>query len=404
MIRYIAKWILLSAIVALLIGSVSALFLSSLSWVTSLRQNNHIFVWLLPIGGLLIGFIYFFTEKGAEGGNNLLIKEVVFPERILHWKMAPLVLIGTLLTHLFGGSAGREGTAVQMGGAISDQFHTRFKLDKKERQILLRMGIAAGFGGVFGTPIAAFIFSIELIKDKNMLLKGLPWLAFSAFGADFICHTWNIEHSSYELLQTNFFDFKDLSFVVLAALCFGFAALFFNYLKAFLSRLFKKYVNFPPLRLFFGGVMLLIFVLATNDFSFLGLGIETIQGAFLDSSDSYVWLVKLLLTALTLGAGFKGGEATPLFFIGATLGSALAVFLPLDLVLLVSVGFVAVFAGATNTPLASAIMGAELFGWSGILYFLIATFIAYFITGKTSVYTAQVEHLKKYSVWRKKII
>lgn len=396
-----SQWILIVVLISFVAGSVSALFLSSLSAATQLRINNSIFIYLLPIGGLLIGLMYYFGSKGVEGGNDYLIREMHHPKRPIHWKIIPLVFIGTVATHLFGGSAGREGTAVQMGGALGDAITHFFSWTKKHRKRLLRMGVAAGFSGIFGTPLAGAIFAFELPRDKKFKISDMIWVLLSSFGGHFFCIVWGIHHTQYPIEVFPTFSWSGFVSVVLAGLAFGVAAYVFSKCKHLFTLLFKK-ISIPYLRPMIGGLVLLIIFLLFDIQPYLGLGIPEIQSAFIEPMSEYSFLIKLLLTALTLGAGFKGGEATPLFFIGAMLGNLLFLIIPLPLDLLAGIGFVAVFGAATNTPIASTLIGAELFGFSGLFYFGIANAVAYLIHGNTSVYSDQQILLRKTSIFKQK--
>jgi H+/Cl- antiporter ClcA len=385
-------------IIALTVGSISAFFLVSLDWVTEQRESNFTFIYFLPIGGALIGYGYYYLDKEVKGGNNLLIKEMILPTKKIHWKLTPLVLFGTLATHLFGGSAGREGTAVQMGGATADQFNGLFKLHKVERKLLLRMGVAAGFAGVFGTPIAAILFALELGRDKKFNYKWILPILGASYLSDFVCHSWNVEHTSYAISQIPALSSELIAYTVIAGIIFGLCALVFNLSKVYLTNIFNHVIKHPPYRPIVGGGILLAVILLLGTTKYVGLGIPYIQDAFVEPSSAEVFIIKLLLTAFTLAAGFKGGEATPLFFMGATLGSFLIIFIPLPLSLLAGLGFIAVFSGATNTPIACILMGCELFGFEGIVYFSIVCLMAYIITGNTSVYKTQQMYLHKISV------
>ena len=395
----VSQWILIALLISFAAGSISALFLGSLSSATQLRVNNSIFVYLLPIGGLLIGLMYYFGAKGVEGGNDYLIREMDKPKKTIHWKIIPLVFIGTVATHLFGGSAGREGTAVQMGGAVGDAITYFFSWTKKHRKRLLRMGVAAGFAGVFGTPLAGAVFAFELPRDKKFRFSDTIWVLLSAFGGHIFCIIWGIHHTQYPIEVFPSLSISVLLSIITSGLAFGIAAYTFSKTKYFFTEIFRL-VNIPFLRPMIGGTVLLMLFLFFDIESFLGLGIPEIQSAFSQPMNEYSFLIKILLTALTLGAGFKGGEATPLFFIGAMLGNVLFLVIPLPMDVLAGIGFVAVFGAATNTPIASTLIGAELFGFSGILYFGIANGIAYLISGNTSVYHAQVTLLNKKSIFK----
>lgn len=395
--KYI-QWTSVILLVGTIVGSISAFFLVSLDYVTNTRESQFIWVLLLPLGGLIIGYTYYFLSKGVEGGNNRLINEMIVPKRKIHWKMTPLVLFGTLATHLFGGSAGREGTAIQMGGATADQFSFWFNWGERQRKIILRMGVAAGFASIFGTPIAGIFFAYELGRDKKLDFTGIIPIILVSFLANLVCDLWQVEHTHYVVNEVTPISFTALFWVVIAGIIFGLAALCFNYCKQFFNYLFARLIKYAPLRPFIGGIIIVGVVFLLDTTKYLGLGLPTIVDAFSNPANNYDFIIKLLLTAFTLGAGFKGGEATPLFFMGATLGSILVWFIPLPVSLLAGMGFIAVFSGATNTPIACTFIGVELFGWEGILYFFIACLIAYLISGRTSVYATQQKYLRKLSV------
>ena len=392
------QWLTVCLVIGILVGSIAALFLVGLTWVTSMRTANFWLVLSLPIGGLIIGYLYYYLEKGVEGGNNRLIHEMILTKQKIHWKMTPLVLLGTWLTHLFGGSAGREGTAVQMGGATADQFSRLFGWGDSQRKIILRMGVAAGFAGVFGTPFAGIIFAYELARDRTFNYWGVLPIVLTAIIADFVCHAWQVEHTSYVIAEVPVLGISSIGWTLFSGLAFGVTALVFNYSKKGFGLLFSKTIKHPAFRPFVGGIVLVGVVFLLDSTRYLGLGVPVIQSAFVEVLSPHDFWIKLLLTAFTLGAGFKGGEATPLFFMGATLGSALVWFVPLPVSLLAGLGFIAVFAGATNTPIACTVMGVELFGWEALPYFIMVCWVAYFISGRTSVYAVQQEYLRKLSV------
>jgi len=394
------QWILITIVLAAITGSIAALFLWSLEFVTQQRETHSLFIYLLPLAGLAIGLMYYFGAKHVEGGNNLLIKEMHTPKKHIHWKIIPLVFFGTLITHLSGGSAGREGTAVQMGGAVGDSMTRLFKRSKNNRKRLLRMGVAAGFSGIFGTPLAGAVFAFELAKDKKFDWRNMLWTLAASFAGHFACIAWGTTHSQYALSSFPTISLNTLFYTLLAGLAFGVAAYLFIQTKDLFTYLFAV-LKTPYLRLMIGGLVILGLFLVFDINQYLGLGVPVIQSAFVESLSSETFLIKLLFTALTLGAGFKGGEATPLFFIGAALGNLLFLFIPLPLDLLAGMGFIAVFGAATNTPIASTLIGLEMFGFNGILFFGISTYIAYLVSGRTSVYSHQQTLLKKISIQSK---
>jgi H+/Cl- antiporter ClcA len=387
---YAIKWLLLlSLLIGFLTGCVSAFFLISLNWVTGFREANTWIIVLLPLGGLLIGLSYHYYGDNVVKGNNLLLEELHSPKQIIPFKMAPLVLFGTLVTHLFGGSAGREGTAVQMGGAIADRFTHLFNLNTTDRQIIIIMGISAGFASVFGTPVAGAIFALEIMVIGKIRYKALlPGFAV-AFVANYFCNFWNVGHIHYSIPFIPEITLETALYTVAVAVIFGLTALLFSKLVHFFTSLFKK-INYPPLRPVFGGIAIALAVYLFSTTKYIGLGIPTIIASFTEAQPWYAFLLKIVLTTFTLGAGFKGGEVTPLFFIGATLGSALFLIVPLPMALLAGMGFVAVFSGATNTPIACTFMGMELFGLECGFYIALACIVAYFVSGNTGIYSSQV--------------
>jgi H+/Cl- antiporter ClcA len=395
------KWILICLLIGILSGSASTFFLIALEWVTQFRIQHDWIIWLLPFGGLLVGLSYYYWGESVAKGNNLLLEEYENPKKIIPLKMAPLVLLGTLLTHLFGGSAGREGTAVQMGGAIADQFTKLFKLDTTERKILIILGISAGFASVFGTPLAGAIFALEVVYFSKINLKSIFLSFLVAYSAYFTVEFWQVKHTHYSIPDVPEISLNNLFYTVLISILFGIAALLFSRTTHFWGSLFSKYIKYPPLRPFVGGIFLAIAIAGFGFTKFSGLGVPVIVDSFSTANPWYDFLLKILFTGFTLGAGFKGGEVTPLFFVGATLGSALSLVVPMPIALLAGMGFVAVFSGATHTPIACTIMGIELFGLQPGLFIAIACIVAYFSSGSTGIYKSQIVKGAKYKLYRK---
>jgi H+/Cl- antiporter ClcA len=392
------KWIPICIIVGLLAGSASALFLLSLDQVTEFRQHHIWIVNFLPIAGLLIGLGYYYGGKDVEKGNDVLISEFQQPKQKIPFKIGWMIYISTLLTHLFGGSAGREGTAVQMGGSIADQFSKLFKLDTEERGYLLLIGMSAGFASVFGTPLAGAIFALEILVVKKSIPRVLAISVATAYIAHYTCLAWTVQHTHYSIVVLPELSLMNIIWALLAGVFFGLAAYLFVFLKNKFHGVFQK-IKWAPLRPFIGGIFIAFFIVATRSTQFIGLGIPQIVDAFVHPAGHYDFLIKILLTAFTLGAGFKGGEVTPLFFIGATLGNILIWFIPLPMALLAAMGFVAVFAGATNCIITSIVLGIEIFGLSAGLYIGLASVMAYFTSGMTGIYTSPMQQKWKHKVY-----
>jgi H+/Cl- antiporter ClcA len=394
------QWIFICALIGFLSGSASAFLLVSLEWAANYRTQNNWIIWLLPIGGLLIGLGYHYFGSSVVKGNNLLLEEYETPTKTIPLKMAPLVLLGTIITHLFGGSAGREGTAVQMGGAIADQFTSIFKLDKSDRKTLIILGISAGFASVFGTPLAGALFALEVLYFSKVSYKSIILSFLVAFIAYYTVEFWAVKHTHYSIPNVPDLNVKIVLWIILISLLFGLAAMLFSRSTHYWGALFSK-IKYPPLRPFIGGVAFAVAIYFIGSKKYLGLGVPIIVESFSKPSEYYDFLAKILFTGFTLGAGFKGGEVTPLFFIGATLGSALSVVVPLPIALLAGMGFVAVFSGATHTPIACTVMGIELFGVQSGAYIGIACLIAYLASGPVGIYNSQIVKGPKYYLYQK---
>lgn len=386
---YLCKWLFLSVLSGACIGSASALLLVSLEWATQYREHHLWIIALLPVAGLLIGLMYHYWAGTASRGNNYLIEEIRSPHDIIPFRMAPLVYIGTVLTHLFGGSAGREGTGVQMGGAIADQFSRLFRMRRRDHRLMVAIGISAGFASVFGTPLAGAVFGLEVIVVGRMRYEAILPSFLSAAVASMVCHAWGVEHTHYVVSEVPFPDASNLLWTIGAGILFGLAAMLFSRSIGFWSGMAKR-ISYPPFRPLIGGLVIAAAVWMMGTTKYIGLGVPTIVASFSEQQMWYDFLLKILFTTFTIGVGFKGGEVTPLFFVGATLGSALSAVVPLPMGLLAGIGFVAVFAGATNTPIACTLMGIELFGAEPGLYLGIACVVAYLFSGHTGIYTAQL--------------
>lgn len=393
---FVFKWLVMALIVGVLAGSGSAFFLASLNWVTNWRETHSWIIWFLPVGGFIVGAAYYYWGQDVVKGNNQLIEEFHSPTQIVPLKMAPLVLFGTLVTHLFGGSAGREGTAVQMGGAIADQFTKLFRFSDDDRRILLIIGISAGFASVFGTPLAGSVFALEVLIVGRMRYEALLPSLLTAIIADYTCHAWQVAHTHYSIPNVPHIHADTLLWAIFAGILFGLTSLSFSKIVHFWGDFFKRTIAYPPLRPVVGGAVLAVCILLLGTTRHIGLGVPTIVASFTEPLAPYDFVLKLLLTTFTLGAGFKGGEVTPLFFIGATLGNALSAFVPLPMALLAGMGFVSVFAGATNTPIACTLMGMELFGAECGVFIALSSVVAYLFSGHSSIYSAQVFQKEKH--------
>ncbi|CAJ5112398.1 voltage-gated chloride channel [Burkholderia pseudomallei] len=394
-LAHLCRWLALSAVVGALAGSASALFLWALDLATGTRIAHPWLLWLLPAAGFATGWVYHRVGRSVERGNNLLIDEIHDPRAIVPTRMAPLVLVATVVTHLFCGSAGREGTAVQMGGALADRVTQLVGLDRDARRIMLMGGIAAGFSSVFGTPLAGAVFGLEVLAIGRLRYDALFACVAASIVADAVCRLWGVHHTVYVVPFVPAPSAAGVASAVAAGIAFGVVGRLFAAATHGLAALAKRRIAYPPLRPVAGGALVALAATLLHAPQYLGLGIPTIEAAFRAPLPVYDFAGKFAFTVVTLASGFKGGEVTPLFYIGATLGNALSSLLALPAPVLAGLGFVAVFAGAANTPIASTIMAIELFGAPIGVYAALACVVAYLFSGHAGIYRAQrIGHAK----------
>lgn len=385
----LAEWIVGGVVVGVACGAASALFLWLLDVATSTREAHPQIVFALPVAGLVLGLVYERFGSSIKAGTSLVIDTIHDDGPEIPLRMAPMVLAGTVLTHLFGGSAGREGTAVQMGASLTDWLAHRLRLTGPLRRQLLAAGVAGGFGAVFGTPIAGTIFGLEFVVLGHIAYDALLPALIAAIVGDLTTRAFGIVHAVYPTVAPVGLNLPLIGKWLVFALAVTLTTIVFieltHRIKARSARLRL------PLRMALGGlaVVALWQVVGTSDY--LGLGVPMILRAFTELDyPQAAFALKLVFTAVTLGAGFLGGEVTPLFFIGAALGNTLAHVLGLPLDLAAGVGLAAVFGAAAKTPLALSVMAVELLGAGMFPHVLIVCVLAYLATGRRSIYPAQL--------------
>ena len=386
----LGQWILLGSLVGVLCGAASALFLWLLELATDFRTDHEGIVYTLPLAGLAIGWIYERFGQSIKAGNNLVIDTIHDEGPEIPLRMAPMVLIGTVLTHLFGGSAGREGTAVQMGASITDWVSHRLGVSKYVRRQLLAAGVAGGFGSVFGTPVAGAVFGLEFIVLGHIKYDALvPALVASLVG-DMTTRALGIGHTHDPEAQHVALTPPLLCKWLVFAAAIAIVTTVFIELTQFIKKRGDRHVPRMPVRMFLGGLIVVGLWKLVGTSDYLGLGVPMIVRAFEDPDfPVYAFALKLLFTGVTLGAGFLGGEVTPLFFVGAALGSVLARLLGIPIELGAGVGLAAVFAASSNTPLALSIMAMELLGAPMFPHVVIVCVLSYLLAGHRSIYPAQ---------------
>ena len=379
--KTVQRWLAIIATVSLVVGAAGACFLHALDGVTHLFRSTPWLIALLPFLGLLTVWLYQGPLKASAGGVKALIAQIKAPTTPLPVTMGPGIIGTTLLSHLGGASVGREGTALQMGGAIADQGSRWIDLNESERRTLILCGVSAGFSAVFGTPVAAAIFALEFVRQRSWAV--IPCLA-TAFLADLVGRKlFFAKHADYRLPLPADYDLSGFGSAVLLGLACGGVA----WLYVFLCRRESARPNTEPYaRIFFAGTIFSAFVYFQHMEDLTGLGLPVIESALVEPSGPVTFIFKFLFTLLCVGAGFRGGEVTPLFFVGATLGSAAAALLSLPLSICAALGFVGVFAGAGAVPLTCAIMACELFGFSIGGYAMVTCAVSWLVAGRKGLY------------------
>jgi H+/Cl- antiporter ClcA len=382
---------LLTAIVVGVIGGVgAAAFLHSLAWATRSRERHAWLLWLLPVAGFAIGLTYHYGAGRASGGNNLVLDQIHEPTEHLPRRMAPLILIAAVITHLFGGSAGREGVALQVSAGLSDHLTRLRKRSPADRRGLLVIAIAAGFGAVFGTPIAGAIFALE-VPTVGRLRSGrllVPCL-LSALVGDRLTRALGIVHAVNPTFPSFAITARHGAQVVGLAVACGLVAWAFIAAVRAVKQASCR-IGWPPLRPVAGGLVVIAMVGLAHSRSYLGLSVPLASLALAGTqvgASMFAW--KLSFTAVTLGSGFQGGEVTPLFVMGATMAAAVGPHLGLPVGIAAAIGFVAVFAAASNTPLACTVLAVELFGGNILPAAAIACAVATLTSTRRSIYSAQ---------------
>ncbi len=394
-----ARCIALALLLSALAGSFCAAFARGLEWATSLRFGHPAFLFAAPAIAVLTAAVYRCRPDQSARGNDLLFERINRQNGEVPHRMAPLIFLTSTAAHLCGASVGREGAAVQIAGGLAGAVQRFFRLSPSYQRPLLLAGIAAGFGAIFGTPLAAAVFALEAPSPKHWRLRFLPLCLLSSFAGDAACRAWGTHHAAYPSFLPNWNGVLQPSFVaalLLISLGSGWIALLYLWLAETLKALFQKARHWwmPPL---LAGTALALLAQFSVTTDYLGLGVWspssnalTLGSAFDPSGvHAFSWLHKLMLTALCLSGGFKGGEVTPLFFVGATFGNALATTLGLDPAAFAAFGFVAVFAAASHTPVAGIFLAAELFGIRGAPCFALVCLVATRTCGRRSLFPSQ---------------
>ena len=389
------KWLILAAIVGYVAGAFSTLFSFVLKAVTSYRKANQWIFYLLPLSGLCIVFLY--DKLGKDDGGTNQVLSTVRSQDDVPWLSGPLIFVSTALTHLTGGSAGREGAAIQLGGSIANLLGRWIHLDEEDRHVIVMCGMSAAFSAVFGTPMAAAIFAMEVVSVGVMYYAALlPCVVASLVAYDF-AGSFGIHPENFHVTGIPAFSMENgIKMGIIAVGC-GAVSILFCLLLEYVSKGYDKWMKNPYLRVFAAGclVVVLYWILGTD--RYMGAGNQLIEQAVEHGqTQTFDFFWKMLLTALTMRAGFRGGEIVPSFAIGATFGCLAGQILGFPPSLATASGMVAVFCGVTNCPITSMLIAFELFGFAGVSYYLIAIAVSYSLSGYYSLYKDQTIVYSKY--------
>ncbi|MFS0727659.1 chloride channel protein [Paenibacillus sp. 1P07SE] len=408
-IKVLMQWILLGGIIGAAVGSATALLLETNDYLGKIREGNGWLIGLLPLGGIALGYMYMKfgtsminnTLHDAAEMNNLVIEAVHGKKQVLR-RMGPIVYLGTFLTVLLGGSTGREGAAIQMGGSVAETVIQWFRLKKGDAKIIVMSGISAGFGAAFGTPITGVVFGMEMAALGKLKFEAIvPCLVASFVGHYVTEGGWGVKHEHFIIQALP--PHSMLTFVKIAAVSVIFGLLSVSYcqlrhgIQTITERLFKK--NHMK-RAFVGGLIIIALTLLAGSQDYNGRGLSMIEQSFKEDVPPFAFVAKLIFTAVTIGSGFVGGEAIPLFFMGATLGNALHTIMGLPLAFLAALGLIAVFCGGANTPVAAFLLSMELFDGKGVEYFFIACIVSYIVSGHHGLWTAQMVYEPKSKLYK----
>lgn len=385
------KWSVIAVIVGAVVGVAGTAFSMALSFATAYRTDNKLIIFAMPVAGVIIVFLYNIMKLSRDPGTNNIIKGARSEEKV-SLKLAPLIFAATFLTHITGGSAGREGAALQIGGSLASPFGKLFKLDKDDTSILIMCGMAAGFSALFGTPVAAAVFAVEVTIVAAAQYSALVPCMVSGVTAAVISKLLGGGTESFIVSGIPSFNSEAapdlLRVTLLGAACAAVSVLFCMAIHE-AGNLYEKYIKNAYIRAAVGGLIVVALTLLIGTTDYNGAGMDVIERAFSGQAFPIAFAIKIIFTALTLGAGFKGGEIVPSFFVGATFGCAFGGLIGLSPSFGAAVGLLAVFCGVTNCPFATIILSIELFGAGGFVYYALAIAISYMLSGYRGLYSAQ---------------
>lgn len=388
-VRTLLQWIFCAIVVGGIGGAVGTLFHYCIEWVTEYRIAHDFILWLLPVGGIVIVLLYRLCHMENDRGTNLILSSIRSNEQV-SILMAPLIFVSTVITHLFGGSAGREGAALQIGGSIGAFIGRRFHMDEKNMHLITMCGMSSVFAALFGTPLTAAMFSMEVVSVGVVYYSAIVPCIFSSLVGFVVAGMAGIAPTVFNIeeLIPGLSVISVVQVSVLAALC-AVLSIVFCVLLHTSGHWFKEKFSNQYIRIIVGGILLIALTLLSGSRDYNGAGMAVIEQALRGQAVPWAFFLKMLFTAVTIGSGFKGGEIVPTFFVGATFGCVVAPILGLDAGFGGAVGLIALFCGVVNCPVSSLLLSIDMFGSEGMLFFAIASGISYMLSGYYSLYNSQ---------------
>lgn len=387
-IRYFIKWSALALVIGSVAGAAGTIFSMGVSWATGFRLSHPSMLFFLPVSGLLIVWMYHSFHEERNRGTNMVIDAISSNERVTP-ATGPLIFFSTILTHLGGGSSGREGAALQLGGSIGNSFGEWFKLDERDKKIAIMCGMSAVFSALFGTPVAAAIFSLEVVSIGVLYYAALVPCVFSSFLAVGIARAAGLEGEHFPVEMIPALNLKAMGLLVLLGILCAAVSILFCVLLHTAEHAYRKYFPDARVRILAGSFLFIALTLLSGTRDYCGSSMGLIESSIEGSARYEAFLMKMLFTAVALGAGFKGGEIVPTLCVGAALGCAFGEITGFAPSLCAACGMAALFAGVTNCPITSLVIALELFGYEGMEYFSIIIAVAFALSGYYGLYASQ---------------
>lgn len=397
----LVKWMLLSLLVGVMVGGISTLFAHAMIWVTQLRNNHTWLILLLPLGGVMIVGVYHIFKYRNDRGTNMILT-AIHSGGAVPYRVAPLIIFATIVSHLFGASVGREGAALQLGGSLGNLLSRIVRLDEKDKKVMIMCGMSAAFAALFGTPMAAAIFSLEVIHVGVMYYAALVPCIFSALIASMFSAGMGIHPEAFVIKAIPQVGAVSMGkTVILAVICAAVSVVFCMMLHG-TGIFFRKYFKNSYLRILAGSAVIILITIILRTDDYMGAGIDVIERAIDGEAEPMAFFFKMLLTALAIGCGFKGGEIVPSFFVGASLGCVVGHMIGFEPSTAAAVGMVGMFCCVTNCPISSILIAFELFGYEAVPFFIICIAVGYLMSGYYGLYHDQLITSSKYKIQSRK--